>query len=228
MHDELRLDTGLLSDRVYDALRERILAGEFAPGERLVETSLAKRFNVSQAPVRDGLRKLVEAGLARSEPRRGTFVEGVSPKAALDAFHVRAALEPLAVREILAHIDEATLEELQFEADSMLDAAEDGDLSRLLEHDIAFHRIIWWRSQNELLPRVWPMVEKIWPLLEVQVRNRAGSERRFHYASLREVARTHQPLIDALADRDPNTPELFKEHVNTVWSQVEKLTVSRD
>lgn len=224
----LILNSTLLSEQIYAGLRQQILAGDYAPGQRLNESEMARRMGVSQAPVRDALGRLVESGLARRVPRRGTFVEGVSPKAAADAYHVRVALEPLAVRELLPNVDEQLLDNLRSNVDAMVAAALDGDLARLLEHDIAFHRIIWWGSQNELLPKVWPLVEKIWPLLEARVRNSADRENRLFYRDLEEVARTHEPLVAALADGNPETPALFLSHVTQVWSRVESLGTSSD
>lgn len=224
METSYQLQSNLLSDQIYDALRKRILIGDFSPGERLVETDLARQFNVSQAPVRDALRKLGEVGLVRQIPRRGTFVEGVSAKAAVDAFHIRAALEPVAARDLLDRVDGELLHALSTEADNMLKSADAGDLAGVLESDIAFHRIVWWKSENELLPKVWPLVEKIWPLLEARVRNSADRAKPLFFGDLREVALTHVPLIEALKTRDPNTPELFRKHVTQVWSRLEDIT----
>lgn len=219
----LKVDRLLLSDHVHIKLRESILSGDYTPGSRLVETETARRFGVSQAPVRDAFRKLVSAGLATHEPHRGTFVAGISTKAAVDAYHVRVALEPLAAKELLTSVNPETLEELGGIVAAMVECAASGDLEGLMRHDIAFHRIIWWRCGNELLPKVWPMVEKIWPLLETRVRSAADQDKRFFYKSLHEVALTHEPLVQALATADPRTPEMFLEHVTTVWSRVESL-----
>lgn len=219
-------DSSLLSDQVFATLRQQILAGEYEPGTRLVESELARKFEISQAPVREGLRKLAHAGLARQISRRGTFVEEVSAKAAIDAFQVRAALEPLAVRELLPVINDDILESLEREMREMLSSARESDVAGLLEHDIAFHRIIWWRSPNELLPKVWPMVEKIWPLLEARVRSTSDATNRLGFADLESVALTHRVLIDALKARDADTPALFYKHVTDVWSQLETLSHS--
>jgi len=218
-----RLDPSLLSDQIYDLLRQDILRGVYSPGTRLVETELARGFNVSQAPVRDALRKLAEVGLVRQVPRRGTFVEGVTQKAAIDAFHVREALEPLAARELLGHVNDETIASLRREAEKMMVAAERGDVAGLLEADISFHRIVWWKSENELLPRMWPMVEKIWPLLEARLRSDSDPENPYAVGDLQAVAATHEPLIDALEARAPNTPDLFHSHVTRVWSRLEVL-----
>jgi DNA-binding GntR family transcriptional regulator len=217
------LSAGTLSEQIYGVLRQHILGGQYAPGERLVETELAKQMNVSQAPVRDALRKLAEVGLVDQRPRRGTFVAGVTQKAAVDALHVRAALEPLAAKDLLQHVDAEIIEELANEARKMLDAAKEGDLAGVLECDIAFHRIVWWRSQNDLLPKVWPMVEKIWPLLEARVRSSADPSNPLYYGDLTSVAMTHLPLIQALQNRDPETPEIFRQHVTQVWSGLESM-----
>ena len=47
-----------LRDVVFNTLRQAIITGEFAPGERLMEISLANRLGVSRTPVREAIRKL--------------------------------------------------------------------------------------------------------------------------------------------------------------------------
>lgn len=63
-----------LSDRTTELLRERILAGDFGLGERLVEARIARQLQISRGPVREALRQLRAEGLVREEPRRGSFV----------------------------------------------------------------------------------------------------------------------------------------------------------
>lgn len=218
---EQTIRKSLLSEQIFTLLRAEILGGEYTPGERLVEYDLAQRFQVSQAPVRDALRKLAQTGLVRQESRRGTFIEGLSAKSALDAYHVRAALEPMAVTQLLQRENEDLIPRLQAEVDGMVAVAKKDDLAALMEHDIAFHRLIWWESGNGLLPHFWPHVEQIWPLLEARIRNRTDGPNRLHYPDLETVAVTHIPLVQALERRDPEAPELFHAHVTAVWSQLE-------
>src|SRR5581483_10153242 len=74
-----------LRDQVAEALRGAILAGRFAPGERLVEDSLAQDFGVSRNPVREALRALAAEGLVQVTARRGAAV------AALEGLNARLA-----------------------------------------------------------------------------------------------------------------------------------------
>ena len=60
----------LLSDKVYGLVRRAILDGTQAPGSRLVESEIARSLGVSQAPVRDAIKRLGHEGLVTSLPRR--------------------------------------------------------------------------------------------------------------------------------------------------------------
>ncbi|KAG1281965.1 hypothetical protein G6F64_014436 [Rhizopus arrhizus] len=78
---------------IRDKLRERILSGEFTPGDRLVEGRLSEEMGVSRIPVREALRALAAEGLVTIEPRRGASVSVLSDAVAYDMVEVRATLE---------------------------------------------------------------------------------------------------------------------------------------
>src|SRR5262249_55336665 len=87
-----RLRNTLISDRVYELLRQAIVDGELGPNERVVESEIARRLGVSQAPVREAVKQLAREGLLMHVPRRGNFVVEISSK---DAEHARQVREPL-------------------------------------------------------------------------------------------------------------------------------------
>ena len=87
------------SQELVDALRERIILGEFEPGQRLREVALASEFGVSRIPLREALRELASEGFIRSEYYGGTFVTRMDAEAAHDLLDVRAVLEPLAAAQ---------------------------------------------------------------------------------------------------------------------------------
>ncbi|KAF1045911.1 GntR family transcriptional regulator [Xylophilus sp.] len=87
-----------LVSQVADALRRRILDGEYGQGERLVEGRLSDQLGVSRIPVREALRALAAEGLVRIEPRRGATVASVSDQLAQELVEVRATLESLNAR----------------------------------------------------------------------------------------------------------------------------------
>lgn len=85
-----------LREVVFKTLRNAIVHGEFEPGERLMEVTLAKRLGVSRTPVREAMRMLELEGLVVMIPRRGAEVARITTKDLSDALEIRMALEDLA------------------------------------------------------------------------------------------------------------------------------------
>ena len=65
---------GSVSCRICETIREKILTGEFKPGQRMVEAKVAKSFGVSITPVREAFSTLVKQGLLTTFPYCGTYV----------------------------------------------------------------------------------------------------------------------------------------------------------
>ena len=87
-----------LRDEVTAELRRRILAGELAQGERLVEDRLAAALGVSRNPVRESIRVLAAEGFIQVVPRIGATVARLSAEEGEELFDVRMAVEGLAAR----------------------------------------------------------------------------------------------------------------------------------
>jgi DNA-binding GntR family transcriptional regulator len=92
-------------DALVLVLRERIVNGELAPGERLVERELVKRYDVARHTLRAALRVLQAEGLVAIEPNRGARVARLDPAALHDLFALRLALEREAAALTLAAHD---------------------------------------------------------------------------------------------------------------------------
>ena len=129
------------SQSVADSLRERILAGEFAPGTRMQEIALAEELHVSRTPIREALRSLAEDGLLDYAANRGYRVRQFTAQDIVISFRVRAAMEGLGCR-LLAERG-LTAEQLQ-RLDAILS---EGD--RLLASgDYAKDDYAQWRALN--------------------------------------------------------------------------------
>ncbi|MGF1553871.1 MAG: GntR family transcriptional regulator, partial [Paracoccaceae bacterium] len=83
-----------LTDRIEDL----ILTGAVAPGARLDEASLGRRFGVSRTPVREALRALSGSGLIELRPNRGATVAAVAAERRVEMFALMAELEALCAR----------------------------------------------------------------------------------------------------------------------------------
>ncbi len=94
--DAVRRTAAPLRTEVVNALRRAIVAQEFTPGERLVETVLCEKYSVSRTVVREALRQLESEGLVSMVANRGPEVATLSISDAENLYEVRCALESLA------------------------------------------------------------------------------------------------------------------------------------
>src|SRR5688572_4874471 len=80
-------------------LRERVTAGQLAPGSRLSEAAWTGPLGVSRNTLREAFSTLIEEGLLVRVPHRGVFVATLSPAQIADIYRVRILLECTALRE---------------------------------------------------------------------------------------------------------------------------------
>jgi DNA-binding GntR family transcriptional regulator len=80
-------------------LRELILSGALAPGQRLNEVELGERFGMSRGPIRESLQTLAGEGLVTIRSHKGTFVKTFAPGELTDLYEVRLVLESYASRQ---------------------------------------------------------------------------------------------------------------------------------
>jgi hypothetical protein len=126
-----------LSDRIYDVLRERIVAGEL--GERAVrQDALAQELGVSKIPVREALSRLAQDGLLTRIPNRGWFVCPLSMAEADEIYALRLAIEPQAAAQACAVATPAEREAVRLAYLALEEATRSG-LSALARHNRAFH-----------------------------------------------------------------------------------------
>ena len=92
--------TRSLPEQIAARLAERVLAGLYAPGERIREESLAGEFSVSRGPVREALRLLEKDGLITIVARRGAMVTKLSADEVREIFDIRAVLNGLRDRSV--------------------------------------------------------------------------------------------------------------------------------
>src|SRR5215207_277339 len=140
----------VLRDQIRELLTTRILNGDYAPGERLVETRIAAELGTSQGPVREALRELEVIGLVEHEPYRGASVRNQEPRELAEVFPVREALEVVAVRLASRNLanDPSPLHEA---VETMRAAARSGDLRACVAGDVAFHTAIVAAAENASL-----------------------------------------------------------------------------
>lgn len=182
-----------LTDTVYALLRERILGGSFAPGERLNVDALAQQLNVSQTPLKGALALLVADGLVEVQPRRGTFVAQVSPRQISEMLSIRRALELLATETILDHVTDEDITHLR-DLINQIEHATDVDAHYRGNYEL--HKRLIELSGNRKLAEFYTELNGHIHMALIHSsshrwRTRAGAE-----------ATEHRAIVDALDKRD--------------------------
>src|SRR5829696_915522 len=98
MADVPSIDRSSTTERVADALRSMLFAGDLSPGEPLREVSLAAGFGVARSTVREALQVLAGEGLVTRYPHRGVVVTELAPRDIAEIFEARLVLETAGVR----------------------------------------------------------------------------------------------------------------------------------
>ena len=151
------LDRSTLRERALEALRSAILSGGYRPGDHLGEVELAGSLGVSRGTVREALRHLQQEGLVTAGNRGMLRVNSLTPTEVHELFRVRAALEGLAVRELVASPRrDAAAGALRTALERLSD--EDEPAARI-EADLAFHLLLCQLSGNSMLVEAWQRLE---------------------------------------------------------------------
>jgi GntR family transcriptional regulator, gluconate operon transcriptional repressor len=145
-----------LGEQLLAQLRALIVRGELPAGTHLVEGWMADRFGVSRGPVRDALRQLEIEGLVETR-KRGVFVRGLTDTDLVELYAVRAALEGLAIREVIAKLESADLSPLDEAVDGMRKAAKAADPDAFASADLDFHSAFYAIGGNRRLAATWAL-----------------------------------------------------------------------
>ncbi|MEK7278368.1 MAG: GntR family transcriptional regulator, partial [Chloroflexota bacterium] len=102
-----------LRDHVAENIRRAIEAGVLKPRDRLVEAEIAAQMGISRAPVREAIRLLEQEGFVTTTPRKGTFIVELERQDIEEIYSLRSALEGLAVKMAMPHLDATEMDALE-------------------------------------------------------------------------------------------------------------------
>jgi len=139
------------AEEIAAALEDEIVQGELAPGQRLDEQVLGKRFQVSRTPVREALRLLGASGLVTLEPRLGAIVARPTVSEIFDLFDLVGEMEAVAARLACERMGDADRERIMTTHDACRVAGRSGDAEAYIERNDAFHAAIHIASENRAL-----------------------------------------------------------------------------
>ena len=206
------LQKASLSEQIENALKEEILKGRFAPGQKISIESLAAEWDVSNTPIRDATRRLEKSGLLKIVPRRGVYVANIDWQDFTNVFDLRIALECLAVRTATAQIPDDEIQamlETYEEAERRLSTSDDREF--LMAHDHIIHDLIVKHCGNPKL------IKYMQDLHDLSIWARGAMNAR-RPDSFEKALPEHLQIAYALKARDAETAEAsLRTHLENVY-----------
>jgi DNA-binding GntR family transcriptional regulator len=206
---------GSLRNSVTEALRQRIVSGELAPGTRVVERQVAEQLGVSRVPVREALRALEREGFVEERATRGMVVRRLDPDDVAMLFAVRESLEVVLSRRLVDVLDDdglATLDGLVLEADAHARA---GRHAEAVSANAAFHAALVDLARSRVLSSIIePVAGRMAWLLNQHTEPGA-------------MVAEHRSLVEALRSRDADrAAAVFSAHLASSRAAVARLDAS--
>jgi DNA-binding GntR family transcriptional regulator len=207
-------------DIIAAELREKIVRGDLAPRERLIEEDLARDHGTNRAAVRGALARLEQERLIVREPNRGARVRSFTAEEAAEILQTRAVLEGLVARQASARIDAAGIAALGAIIEEMGECHERRDLLAYSQLNARFHRTILEIAQHETAAYMLSLLQS----QSVRYQFRTVLEPGRAANSLRE----HTDIYHALRERDADRAErAVREHIGNVIDTVRAVAASR-
>jgi GntR family transcriptional regulator, vanillate catabolism transcriptional regulator len=231
-----RSSAGSQTTRATLGLRELVVSGEFAPGERLSEVELAERLGVSRTPLRMALQTLAHEGLLEPLSRRGFVVRAFSRADAADAIELRGVLEGTAARFAAERLDGARgLAMLEEPATALEEVVrnigrhQEEELGRYVELNNAFHDALVELAQSPHLARTLANVKALPFAMPSGAILASHAVLPRSHEILVVAQHQHWQLIESIRDRHgTRAEEIAREHARLSRLNLELVLENRE
>jgi len=202
------IDTRSLTDRVYDYLLERIIAGAIKYGETLSIRAIAEELKISTMPVREAVKRLAFEQIVEIKPRSSCQVKVPSRSMIADVYDAREMLELHALSKCLNRPDPEKLAALWRIVEEMRAVEHEGDSAtrekRAVELDRRFHAGVCALAENEY-------VDQFYRQLALHVNMTLIHEKT--YDKLRkQYYESHAEILRCLEKDPPAALEVLRKH----------------
>ena len=210
-----------IREKVYDVIRNGILNGRIAPGDRMVETRLAREIKTSRTPVREALHMLEMEGLLEAIPRVGYRVRQIEWDEVEEICEIRAVNETLAVRWAVKRI---TPKEVQLLEENLMvaeSAVKGGNPESFVVHDAEFHEILVRASGSARLLELCQLLRR--HMLRYRIESLYLPE-----TALRAIA-GHRRILECIRGNDADgIEEAIRDHLEQSKQDIQRYAFSED
>ncbi|WEZ82354.1 GntR family transcriptional regulator [Rhizobium sp. 32-5/1] len=171
--------TSALAPRLAEEIRDKLIAGELKPGQRLSEAALSVDLDVSRNSLREAFRLLTKEGLLRHEPNRGVFVSTPSMASIIDIYRVRRMIECQAMEK--AYPNHPAVARMRDAVDAARIARDAKDWSTVGSKNMVFHAAIVDLADSRRLNAFYAQI---------------AAELRLSFGMLADPELLHAPYVD--------------------------------
>ncbi|HAW93663.1 MULTISPECIES: GntR family transcriptional regulator [unclassified Arsukibacterium] len=206
------------ADRVLLEIQRAIVEGDIAPGSKISEPELARRFDLSRAPLREALARLERCHLIERIPNAGARVVTLSTKGLLALYQLRENLEGLACKLAAEHMTEAEISEVRQLLDQHLSSqrVREGESYYQEAGDLDFHYRVILGSKNSYLINI--LCDELYYLVRMY-RVQLG----MNGPRVSRAFDEHKAIINAIANRDGELADLLmRRHIAASRRNIEQ------
>lgn len=147
-----------MREKVYDVLKEMIIEGKIAQGERIIETEYSEQFQISRTPIREALRMLELEGLVVSNAKGGVLVKKFTQEEIVEVYKIRIALEGIILEEVIQKATEDDIKIIEKILEDTKVEIENKNLEKVFELFSKFNFVLY---EIAKVPRVMGMINNI-------------------------------------------------------------------
>jgi DNA-binding GntR family transcriptional regulator len=204
-----------LEKKVYHQIKQKILDGEYAPSQRLIETSLAQELGVGRHKIRAALDHLQADGLVQIEPNRGATVKSLELAEVLDILVAREALEGGVAYLAAERVEANQIQQLAECLEIMRKALDEGAYDLYSATNKSFHQIIYDASGNQTMPQLIDSLRQ--RLARLQLRSILIPGR------AKQSLAEHNAILQAMQTQDaPAAERAARAHLSGLRKAIEK------
>lgn len=196
-----------------------VTSGQYSPGEKLTENSLASQLAVSRAPLREALRELVDKGILISQPYKGLYVRSVSERDLNELYSMRTALEKFAFTLAWPLRTDEALADLRNRYERLQSIHKSSDQALEIEYEISFHSWVYELTDHSILISHW---QRLIPLVQIYLsihHKQHGSQGKFGHMTTQYLKAASG---DSIEEMMIHIDEHMKQGLSSVMKEVVK------
>lgn len=211
------------TERVVNYIKECILNGNYKPGDKVKELTIAKELSISRAPVREALQVLIQEGLVIWIPQKGKFITKLNSEQIRNSYFTGGILEGAAVAQAVDLYTDRDYKRLEAINEKMLEVTESkNSFEAFAALDDKFHKILLSKIDNDLLK-------------EFCKRSCQGISKFLLYKywiaifTPDEVYARHKKIVDALKERNADKLEkVIRAHYIDIGERITRVKEKAD